>query len=166
MKSRLILILALIVLLFIVPWRHNIDNTYQGLEYRVGYPDYLERNLNITVKGVYKDYLFKKDTFEGIISIDKYDFTQNTKMSKLTFFDGKATISYFNLQHLGFIICEKDFSKFFIGVDEATGWNGGEGLIITAPATTREEAIKMTKELSKKSEWLSNSIFLEKELSK
>ncbi|MCT4631363.1 MAG: hypothetical protein N4A76_01345 [Firmicutes bacterium] len=166
MKKTITAITLIVIAVLTLPFPHKIKQTYPAIEYRIGYPDYIDRELTITVKGVYKDYLIKKDTFEGIVSVDKYDFTQDTLMSKVTIFDGKGNLSYFNMETLGFIIPEKDFSKFFIGVSEpiaepGQSWSGGDGLVIAAPASTREEAIEITKELAKKSQWLSQSDWVE-----
>jgi hypothetical protein len=71
-----IIILAMIILLTLVPWTDKISTTIQGVQCRIGDTNY-EENVSITIDGKYKSYLFKNDTFNGTISIDKYDFTSN-----------------------------------------------------------------------------------------
>lgn len=69
-----ILIMALPV--FFLPMQNKMDTRLEGVEYRIGDKNY-SQNVVITVKGVYKRYLLRKDRFEGEISIDKYDFTHD-----------------------------------------------------------------------------------------
>ena len=59
-------------------------------------------------------------------------------------------------------MCTPDFHKMLITVNEAVekgtkGWSGENGLVISAPANNREEAIEAAETLSSKSKWLSRT---------
>lgn len=154
-----IIIVCLIICIF--PWSYKIDTTLQGIQYRIGDEDYSE-DVIIKAKGVYKQYLIKEDTFEGIISIDIYDFTHEVPIGPERFYDGNANLTYQNMHSLGFFICTPDFDKLLIGINEpiganSSGWSSKNGLIICAPADNREQGLEITKVLSTKSKWLSQS---------
>lgn len=162
LTSLLIIYLAI----YFIPWRHKIDTTIQGMQFRIGDKDY-SKDVSIKVKGVYKQYLIKKDTFEGAISVDIYDFTHNTTIAPTTFYDGHGNLiyeskNYLELHSLGLLVCSPDFHKMLITVNEpvekgAKGWSGENGLVIAAPANNREEAIEAAEILSSKSKWLSRT---------
>lgn len=152
-----VLIVGLVI--YIIPWRHTIDTTIQGIQCRIGDEDYSE-NVSIKVKGVYTQYLIKNDTFEGMISIDSYDFTLDVPIAPTQFYDGHANLIYDNMRSLGMFICTPNFDKLLITVDEpieatSKSWSGNNGLIISAPAKNRAQALEIAKILSSKSKWLS-----------
>ena len=95
-------IIIICLSIYFIPWRHKIDTTIQGVQFRIGDKEY-SKDVSIKVNGVYKQYLIKKDTFEGAISIDIYDFTHNTTIATTTFYDGHGDLIYKNKNkgHLG-----------------------------------------------------------------
>ncbi|HEX3076026.1 MAG TPA: hypothetical protein VHQ24_04080 [Lachnospiraceae bacterium] len=142
-----------------------MDKTIEGVECRIGDKDYLD-NVTISIKGTYKNYLFKNDTFKGTIEIDKYDFTKNGASVLLEFLDGAGALTYFNfrngepeLDSLGRIFCNPSFDKVLIFVFEpiaadSSSWSADNGLFISAPSATREEAIEIPKSFSDWSKWI------------
>lgn len=168
-KSHIIMIITITVfcgMLYIFPWVHKIDKTMEGLQYRIGDTDYSE-NIEITVQGRYFDYLLKKDTFEGKIYVENYDFTSDGSFLTLYFHDGYASMVYeknangYPVQKsMGTISCTPDFDQVLILVSEPIAadnqsWSGENGLCISAPCDTRTQAIQIAKNLSVKSKWLS-----------
>jgi hypothetical protein len=164
----IVIIVCLIICIF--PWRHKIDTTIQGIQCRMGDEDYSE-DVSINVKGVYKNYLIKNDSFEGTISIDSYDFTLGVPIIPTQFSDGYANLQYEGKNYLefyifGFFICTPNFDKLLIGVHEpiegdSKSWSGENGLIICAPAKNRIQAVEIAKILSRKSKWLSHADWCE-----
>lgn len=164
----LAIVLVICLVIYVFPWRHKIDITVRGIQCRIGDADYSEDVL-ITVKGVYKQYLIKNDTFEGTISIDIYDFTLDMPMTPALFYDGYANLIYLNIQDgvpnmrtFGLLSCTPNFDKMLIGVSEpleaeSKCWSGENGLFICAPAQNRAQALESAKILSSKSKLLSHT---------
>ncbi len=166
-KHVLLVIIAIIIALLIFinyTKGYKVDTTLQGMKYRIGDSAYSD-HVTIKVKGIYYDSLFKHDTFEGTISVDKYAYTSEIPLLPLYFVDGHASLHYADTHMrnntLGFLFCTPDFDKVIIAVDEplgngSQGWNGKNGIIITAPAVNRSQANNIIDYLSNKYVWLSN----------
>ena len=75
------LIICTLIVVFIdlysLPIKKNIDIVVNGVHWKIDNENYSEKT-SITIKGTYKNYLIKKDTFNGNIIIDLYDFTNNS----------------------------------------------------------------------------------------
>ena len=158
-----VIVLVVCIIIYIFPWQHKIDTTIQGVQWRIGDADYSEDVL-ITVKGIYKQYLFKDDVFEGKISIDIYDFSLDVPIIPAHFDDGYASLIYhydfLDMRSFGTLSCTPNFDQLFIGLHEPIdtrpkGWNGDNGLNICAPANNRTQALETAKILSKKSKLFS-----------
>lgn len=161
-KIVLSIIAAAIVLLLLyaIPIRHKINTTYEGLQCRIGDPDYSE-NVSVTVDGYYYSYLFKADRFEGQIIVDKYDFTQDGyNLIPLRFSTSFAPLTYYKINSgavfhnsLGSFYCKPVLKQGLICVYEPVnenpnGWNGENGLFISFPAGTRSEAANIARNLT------------------
>lgn len=160
------LVLCTLLLLCIIPFKNNIDTTLQGIQWRLDDSTSYEPVV-ITVKGTYKQYILnivKDDTFNGSIEINNYEITKNSEPQELIFSNEFATLSYDNKNdnylnvpiYFGNINCTPSFSKIDIGVVERDSgntnflsWSAEDGLMITAPATNLDEAIGVSKEVSK-----------------
>lgn len=155
--------------LYITPLQRNVENTLYGFQCRIGGNEYeYENKITLYVKGVYKSYLFKNDTFEGIIEISGYDFTYELTPAPLEFSDGYSILLYHGnidgkpVQNtIGMIFTESDFSSLLICVNEpngdgTSGWNGENGLIICAPAENVVQALETAEKLTVESKLLSN----------
>ena len=160
-----VIILLVGIIIYIFPWPHKIDTIMQGVQWRIGDADYSE-DVSITVKGVYKQYLFKDDIFEGKISIDIYDNTLDVPIIPTHFNDGYASLIYqyaFNdIRSFGNLSCTPNFDQLLITVHEPIdgqrkGWHGDNGLNISAPANNRTQALETAKILSNKSNILSKA---------
>lgn len=162
----IVLIAGIIICVF--PWRHKIDTVIQGAEYRIGDADYSE-DITITVKGIYRQYLLKSNTFEGTFSVSKYNFTSDVLIAPTAFCDGYTNLTYSDITNgvphistLGILCCSSSFDKLLICVSEpvdadSKSWNGENGLFICAPAESRTQALEIAQTLSGKSEWLSHT---------
>lgn len=169
--KRLGLIFAVILITFLVlynvPWRYKIDTTIKGVQSRIGDENYVE-DVSIIVKGVYKQFLFKEDIFDGNISVDKYDFTAYGSNTPFYFNNSFSVLIYTRALNgspinkaLGSIISQPDFKQLLITVYEpiesdSKGWSADNGLFISAPAENRDQAIIIAKTLSEKQKWLVN----------
>jgi hypothetical protein len=169
MKWVKVFILILIILglsstaLYVIPWAHRIDTTIQGIQCRIGEDKYIE-NVTVRIKGIYDQYLFKADNFEGSIEISNYDYTQDWQMDRLRFHGNSASIMYhkvskngeLKVNYLGEIYCTQDMKKLMICIyeenGEGIGWDAGSGVFISAPSIDRDQAIETAKTLTK--DWL------------
>lgn len=165
-KVRNILLAIIIIFavafaaLYNIPWSYKINKTVQGVECRIGDPDYSEK-VTIKIDGTYKQYLFKNNTFKGNISIDKYAFTKEKHLQQTTFYNNTAFLIYHNIQYgnidsniMGDLCCTPDFSKLLITISEpidadTKSMNVGDLLFISAPADNRSTAFKISRDLSK-----------------
>lgn len=168
MKKKMLIILSLVLIILllvsVVPLKRNIDTVLRGIQWRIGDSNYSE-NVKIAVKGTYKQYLLnilRKDTFKGQINIDNYESTKNSEVQELVFRDEFTSLSYDDKNdeflnspiYFGIINCSPNFNKIDIGVAEEDdrgilGWSGENRLMITAPANKIEEAISVSKDVSK-----------------
>lgn len=159
----IIVVITVCILLYIIPFRHKINTTLEGVQCRLGDASYSE-NISISVQGNYFSYLFKDDRFEGKILIDKYDYTlDGSCVFPLRFTDGWTPLIYHNINKdgipvdntLGSIYCTPAFRKILIIVYEpidgdSKGWESEKGLFISIPAKTRSQAVNNAKLLSKR----------------
>jgi hypothetical protein len=155
-----IMILTLIVMLILFNFTesYKIDTSLSGMEYRIGNEDYSDA-VTITIKGVYYKSLFKDDSFEGSISIDKYSFTKDLSLLPIKLIKGKASMYYTKDHSLGELFCSDKLQELLITVREPIGsnsqsWNSKNGLIITAPANNRQQAQDVIEHFQKNNPWL------------
>ncbi len=154
----IVLILVLLMLRFNFSQAYQINTSLSGMEYRIGEDDYSDA-VSITIKGVYYKSLFRDDSFEGSISIDKYGFTKDLSLLPLKFIKGKASMYYTKDHSLGELFCSDKLNKLLITVREPIGsntqsWNSKDGLIITAPASNRQETRDIIKHFQNNNPWL------------
>lgn len=172
--KQLPLIICTLIIVFIalysLPLKKHIGLVVNGVQWKIDNENYSEKT-SIAIKGTYNSYLLKKDTFNGNIIIDLYDFTNNSLPLNITFDDGIGNLIYVdkdnpsNTNSLGFLISTSNFDKLLIGVNtpvksDSQMWSSENGLIISGTAENREEALELAKLLSQKSKWLSNGSFL------
>lgn len=163
----LVVVLLISVGVCFLPWQHDINTTLEGVQCRINDNEYIEK-ITITVKGKYNQYLFKDDVFIGNISINLYGDIWSLENGKLVFSDNNAPIlkskignnGYCEIENFGNILCTENFSEILILVSEkteteGTGWTSENGLYISAPAKTKEDAINIADKLRKRSVWLS-----------
>jgi hypothetical protein len=175
MKKKIVIFIVLILLAGIavcfLPWQHNISTTLNGVQRRIGNDEYTEE-VTITVTGTYNRYLFRNDTFFGTISTNLYGDIWSLSNGKLSFSDNTARMismnsdnnDYFKSNYFGELLCAENFSEILILVCEtikgdSKGWNGKDGLYITAPANDKAQSIRIAQRLSKKTKWLSADIW-------
>lgn len=154
--------------LFFIPFSHKIESTQQGIQCRIGDKDYSE-NVSISIKGIYNNFLFKNDTFDGLITIDKYKYTLNATETIMHYCNSYYILDYckFNrdgsidMNHLGTICFTPNMENILIMVSEPIEntpkkWNGNDGLFISVPAKSRAKAINIADYISSRNKFLSN----------
>ena len=156
MKVRLVVI-SIFVILFITYVKilipREFNRTYHGVKYRLGDTnEEILDNVTIEFKGSMYKTLTLKNTFKGTISIN--DFKIPSEQSKEDYVvldfghkDWAMIQEFFPMNYFGDISLSKDRNRLSIIVMENRGWNGGDGLMISAPAINRKEALSISNEL-------------------
>lgn len=148
----------LIAAVCLLPLPRKIQRTCEALEWRCGDGEYSVKRT-VTIDGVYYDYLFKEDSFHGSFVISGYPQTTQ-ELARCIFYDRLGLLSYVDqyglLNNLGQLIMPTSGKAFVVCLYEENGWNGEDGLMLTGPATSREEAVALTNKLSQKysPDWL------------
>lgn len=141
----------------------ELNKTFDGVFYQLGSENFgTEEILQIKVKGEVQRNLFGNKTFIGIIDIDgevipppeaRYDEVEFKIGSGYGNF---GSISYIDDERdsiftFGNIYVTDDFNAFTIAIitnSESGGtWNSGDGMVISAQATNRKEALNIANEL-------------------
>lgn len=139
----IVAVIALIAAVFLLPWPRQISVTHEGYEWRIN--DESHGVLRqVRLEGTYYDYLFKLDTFDGVVEIDGYPVA--TRFSSLLS-GGEGQIALITVteeglaKSLGFMYMRPNGSELLICLYEDGGWNGRDGLMITAPEFLRDQAV-------------------------
>lgn len=170
----LVLVIGVVVGLAIYITPVKKEKTIQGVTYSIGNYEQVTP-IDIVLQGRYKKGLFASSQFSGKISIEGYGVTAGTSlMSTINFKDGKGNLVYsiwnektnkMQDYFLGSIYTNPSFTKFTIlvndqvvndqvkDIDEYSDWTWSEskGKVITAPASSAQEALKIADALTKKS---------------
>ena len=150
-------VLFVAIRVFTDPFSKNIDITLMGIQFNINDPAGEFEIKEITIKGTYEYYLFKKNErprYYGYFSVDGYDYTFERKTSfyvptnfpyyhdHLFYTDGKNPFA----NMLGTVICAKNFEEMFINLYEPTDATSSRssGIVICAPAQTLEQALEIS----------------------
>ena len=148
-------VMFVVIRVFTDPFTKNIDFTVMGIQFDMNDPTGKYEIKEITVKGTYEYYLFKKNEsprYYGNFSVEGYAYTIDAKTSfdVPTILPGYDHLFYMDSKNhfanmLGTIICTKDFKELFITLYEpidATS-SRASGIVICAPAQTLKEALEI-----------------------
>lgn len=166
--------LAIVMFIYFYPKKVNINA--QGIKYRLG-TELLESEklVNVNIEGKLYKNIFGERKFEGTIDIAGEEIPVPLDQRKLNILitnegwgainypyfkyrkEDNATESSHNYQY-GSLVINNDFTKVTILVSDQNqlkdnsgiGWNSERGQMITAPASSRIEAISITNEISEK----------------
>lgn len=158
--KKLIIITFIITFIFLIIfycYPRKLYSECSGIIYRLGDSNYSD-DIKINLDGYYSKGLFTGDIFEGAITIGEKKLTKiNMKFDKfkrghLFCYDENIGeyISYGDLfsnnrmKDFTIIVIEKD------GKSKGSGsWTGKDGLMISAPANNRDEALEISNKLMK-----------------
>lgn len=169
--KKLILIVLLILglgaivgtLMYSMP--KSVSLRLEGLEYRLGEANRDEVNpIVLVIDGRLKRSLFGNTTFTGQLYVEgeQLPILKGWREVSLSFIDDKfAFLGYFTAidgvpMHYGYgsLFVNRDFSAFTISKYERetpdashSGWSSEDGKMVTAPASTRAEAIELSNAL-------------------
>lgn len=153
----LTMLIVLFLLLYMIPIRNKINITLDGIQGRIGEPNY-SKDLTITIEGLYDSYLLKNDRFKGSIKVENYEFTGlklfpfvfeiTDSFSPLFYVDNNSGVP--KHKSLGMIYTTPLFKELFILVSEpiqasSKSWTEDTGLYISAPANNLLEAERIVR---------------------
>lgn len=154
--------ILLVAAICLLPLPKRINVTHEGVIWRCGAPAE-EQSTGVTVRGTYHDYLFRQDYFSGTIRVEALPQTHGD-MSVVNMGGGQCHIWYEDeealMKSLGSLYVRKDGSVLML-LHEDGHWDGDTGLMLTAPASTREEALRLTNQLAVElsPDWLGKGTF-------
>lgn len=151
----LIIIVIILIIISVVSFiPDKINKEYSAIMYRLGDPDYSE-NLIIKIDGEVSS-VFGKRTFKGIIDIGdnqmSFEKLQFDRFGRASLFNydktAKCYLSY------GDFVFQNMATGFTIRVleridDWSSSWSYTDGLMISAPAGSRAEALDISSRLMK-----------------
>lgn len=154
--AGMVILLAAAVYYF---YPRTVDLQEQGIKYRLGAaaPSY-EQPIQVHVKGKLYRRITGNRTFIGTIELEGEEMPvpPNQRKVELRFNKDNAVLLVYPYVHnakpyihaVGRIYFDKTFSKFTLTVlDKEHGWSGDNGLMITAPAANRTEALAISNAL-------------------
>lgn len=144
------------------------DMELPGIQYQLGKGnETVSKPVVIRLEGKMKRSLLGRQHFEGRIEVSSEELSvpKHSRTLRLVFDDLRAIIDYryFSDGQLGSypygtIYIDKDMNKFTIlrfseetasyKGEKNVGWSGENGIVISAPAATREEAVKLSNEIT------------------
>jgi len=163
MKKKLILAgVIFIAAVCLLPLPRRINATHEGVIWRCGGGGEVQ-STGVTVKGTYHDHLFRGDAFKGSLRVEALPQTHG-EMSVVSMGENQYGLWYKTdealMQSLGSMYVGRDGSVLVL-LHEDGHWDGDTGLMLTAPASTREEAVALANEMAQKlsPDWLGANPF-------
>ncbi|WP_055666211.1 hypothetical protein [Desnuesiella massiliensis] len=156
-KIYVYIIIALLLLCTLYLYPRKFNNSYNAIIYRLGDKSHSE-NIQINIEGWISNRFFRSPSFKGTIFIGEKKLSDiNMKFDK----NNKADIFYFDeasgeYRSYGFIVAKNIRKQFTVGISEAKNpddsakhWSSKDGLMLSAPANNRDEALEISKNLMK-----------------
>lgn len=167
MKQKIKMMLSVVGMCFLFTamigvWPRTIEKRYEGVSFRLGTRSESAQTVSVVLDGKIRGNRLWGYQFKGKISIgdqiippDPYEldlkFEQEEKGEKWQV----ATLNYFYLEDgftkqevYGWISADGGLKHLMIQVaqqedDGGKGWNSGDGWVVVAPASTKEEALSV-----------------------
>lgn len=154
-------LIILILILFSLPRKYNLN--YSGIKYRLGDTSF-EKKIKIKIQGSYTRNFFGKNKFKGKIFIDDIEIPKeieeitikldNNNSGYLGYYYYNDTVQSFKNIKYGTIYFSSKLDQLTILIQEPEDlnakekqWNSGTGLMISAPAKNRTEALEISNDL-------------------
>ncbi len=139
----------LLLAVCLLPLPRRINAIHEGLLWRCGTPEEVQSTA-VTVTGSYYDYLLRQDDLSVNIWVEDCPETHGV-LSLTELGENQYGIWYeteeSRLNAFGSLFIRKDGSVMVI-INEDGHWDGATGRMLTAPASTREEAVALANELA------------------
>lgn len=145
-----LLLLLLVAAACLLPLPRKLDATQAAILWRSGSPEDVQ-STTVTISGTYWDFLLREDKFDGSIRVEALPET-NAELSIVPMGDGQLGLWYADeemlMKSFGGMFISRDGSVLLL-IHEDGGWSADTGLMLTAPASAREEAVALANELAK-----------------
>ena len=163
-KIRIIAIIFTVILIVIVFYTYprQINKSLEGIVYRNGSENNnYEEKVDIKINGTLRYNLLGNKVFKGAIKINGKDtFKFNGEQLNIVFLPllganvGELHHFYSDIFVYGYIYINGEFDQLTIQKVEKysngeVGWKVENGLMISAPATNRNEAVRISNEILK-----------------
>jgi len=168
LKAKII-ISAIIALGLLSAWSvypKPYNETVNGVYYQLGNEEILE-DIKMHIDGKLRKPIFGDIKFEGTVAFEgemvprlsedrgELDLWYERGFGMVTSYGrtGEDGVLIPDIYHYGNIYISSDFTQFTITIasrdseDKQGSWSGTNGLMVTAPADNREEALEITNEL-------------------
>ena len=146
----IVITIVLVAAICLLPVPKKMNITQEGVLWRCGSPEEAQ-TTTVEIVGTYYDYPFGKDDFKGTVWVEVLPETHG-ELSIANLGDNQYGIWYETedalLKAFGGQFLRKDGSMMMI-IHEDGHWDAETGLMLTAPASTREEAVALTNELAR-----------------
>jgi hypothetical protein len=157
LKNKFIILAIILFVVFglVYFYPKKINKEYSGIQYRIGNDSY-EEQTDITVNGYITRGLLQGDRFQGSIQIGekelaKLDMRLSDNHGAFLLYYDEASGDFNSYGHMYMDNSRKKISiSIFESNDLEKGkksWSSKDGLIISAPAKSINEAIEITNEL-------------------
>jgi len=167
-RRNVIILVTLLVIaaICLLPLPRRVHTTVQAFRWRAGAPGEETRSVQIVMYGTYLDFLLFDDRFLGDIVIEDNEFTQTPGSLLSVRIDPSYPVGHLiykqsdgSLRTIGFIVSSPGMKEFVIGLHEDDRWEGSDGLVLTYPASNREDAVNATRIIltEQNCTWLSES---------
>jgi membrane protein YdbS with pleckstrin-like domain len=155
------ILLASIVMLVVVTYTillipREFNRSYEGVKFRLGdeTEEILEK-VRIEFKGTICRNFTLEETFKGSIRINDFAIPSEKNFQGFVTIDLshgdwlRESISYLGSRIYGNLYMSRDHNQLSIIIMEDNGWNSEDGLMITAPASNRKEALYVSNNVMK-----------------
>lgn len=148
------------VLIYNIPIKYNIEKTIPAVYWSKDDASILE-HTEITISGEMRMYLFKQNRFRGFVKVEGMESTyQENSQAQTLLFDEGTMLLYKGLPmeewEIAAMYCNQTLSEILIApkTEEDTEKNAvSYSYTISAPASTREDAVKVAKSVLKETEF-------------
>ena len=142
----------LILAVCLLPLPRRIDVTHQGVLWRCGAPEE-ETLVSVQVEGMYYDFLFLEDRFDVKLMSEQAAPMLDMNQIHAPLGNGQYGIWYRStgegmISIGGVFLRPTGDGVMMLLYDEEGHWNGSSGQMLTAPASTREEAVALANQLA------------------
>lgn len=151
-----VIILMVIAAITFRTYPRNISLSLKGVEYQLGRSSHYDiKPITLKVKGIRKTSLLGHHTFTGTITIIRNSAPNHgiirSSVNSFTSGDPLAYLdSHSKVVTYGVMFNNSNMSKITVEVFQPNGgWNSGNGLMISAPARTRTQALQVSNTLVK-----------------
>lgn len=147
--SIVFIILIISGIIYSLPRKFNKE--FSGIIYRLGDSENAE-NINANFEGYLSKGIFRGDKFEGVIEVGDKELS---KINLILDVSGMGAVLHYydetTKEYVAYGSIQSDNIKkmFTISIFEKGGWTSSDGLMISAPASNRREALEISSRLMK-----------------